>query len=69
MEGYCERHHQPWDIKWVSGRWVCECPKCHAEGLLDIFYDTKTTMRIQQEIVASNHVQESHHCGQPIEWE
>lgn len=49
MEGYCERHHQPWDIKCVSGQWVCECPKCRAEGLLDTFYDTKTTMWIHQE--------------------
>jgi len=53
MEGYCERHHQPWDIKCVSGRWVCECPKCRAEGLLDTFYDTKITMQIQSTTTVS----------------
>ena len=42
MDGYCERHHQPWDIKCVNGQWVCECPKCRVEGLLDTFVDIKT---------------------------
>ena len=43
LPGYCEKHHQPWDIKCVNGQWVCECPKCRAEGLLDTYTDNKTT--------------------------
>lgn len=54
MDGYCERHHQPFDIKCVNGQWVCECPKCRLEGLYDTFYDNKTTIKIQQEWTASD---------------
>lgn len=43
LPGYCEKHNQPWDIKCVNGQWVCECPKCRAEGLLDTYVDNKTT--------------------------
>lgn len=57
MDGYCERHNQPWDIKCVNGGWVCECPKCRAEGLLDTFYDNKTTMKKQQEWMVNNHTE------------
>ena len=55
MEGYCEKHHQPWDIKCVNGQWVCECPKCRTEGLLDTYYDCKTTMLKETEWMANNH--------------
>ena len=55
MDGYCERHHQPWDIKCVNGQWVCECPKCRAEGLLDTFVDTKTETLPEKEWTANNH--------------
>ena len=54
MEGYCEKHHQPWDIKCVNGQWVCECPKCRAEGLLDTYYDCKTTMLKEKEWKVTN---------------
>ena len=43
LPGYCEKHNQPWDIKCVNGQWVCECPKCRAEGLLDTYVGNKTT--------------------------
>ena len=55
MDGYCEKHQQPWDIKCISGTWICECPKCRAEGLLDTFLDNKTTMRTEKEWTVSNH--------------
>ena len=55
MDGYCERHHQPWDIKCVNGQWVCECPKCRAEGLLDTFVDIKTETLPEKEWTANNH--------------
>jgi len=55
LNGYCERHNQPWDIKWVNGSLVWECPKCRAEGLLDTFYDNKTTMKKPQEWTVNNH--------------
>ena len=56
MDGYCERHHQPWDIKYVYNKWVCECPKCRAEGLLDTFCDYKTTMQKEEEWTVNNHI-------------
>lgn len=55
MEGYCELHHQPYDIKCVDGQWVCECQKCRAEGLLDTFTDTKTTMLPEEEWITNSH--------------
>ena len=55
MDGYCEKHHRPWDIKYVWNQWVCECPMCREEGLLDTFYDTKTTTEIMKTMTASNH--------------
>lgn len=54
MNGYCEKHQQPWDIKCLNGQWMCECPKCRAEGLLDTFYDNKTTLNIQKEWTVNN---------------
>lgn len=36
MEGYCERHKIPYEIISRNGNWYSECPKCRAEGLLDI---------------------------------
>ena len=56
MDGYCERHHQPWDIKCVNGQWVCECPKCRAEGLLDTFCDYKTIMQKEEEWTVNNRI-------------
>ena len=50
MEGYCERHHQPLEIKCVGGQWVYECSKCRAEGLLDLIYDTKVTTKSENEL-------------------
>ncbi len=55
MDGYCERHHQPWDIKCVNGQWICECPKCMAEGLLDTFVDIKTELLPEEEWTTNSH--------------
>lgn len=54
MDGYCERHHQPWDIKCINGQWVCECPKCRAEGLLDTYVDTKVVQLSKEQWTANN---------------
>ena len=42
--GYCEKHNEPYGIKPNHGSWVCECPKCRAEGLLDVYTSNKTEM-------------------------
>jgi len=54
LDGYCERHHQRYDVNCINGQWVWECAKCRNEGLLDIFYDNKTTVKLQQDWAINN---------------
>ena len=35
MEGYCEKHNLEYELKYIPGKWVFECPQCRAEGLYD----------------------------------
>ena len=55
MEGYCEKHHCSWEIKYINHQWIYECPACRAEGLLDTYYDYKTTMLKEKEWTVNNH--------------
>ena len=55
MVGYCEKHHRPYLIKWISGEWVFECPDCRAEGLLDTYTDNKTTLLPESEWTTNSH--------------
>ena len=55
MVRYCEKHHRPYLIKWVGGEWVCECPDCRAEGLLDTYTDNKTTLLPENEWATNSH--------------
>jgi len=55
MYGYCEKHNEPYEIKPNHGSWVCECPKCRAEGLLDIYTGNKTTLLPENEWTTNSH--------------
>ena len=55
MDGYCELHKRPWDIKFSNGQWTCECPMCRRQGVYDTCYDVKTTMKKQQEWTVNDH--------------
>lgn len=56
MEGYCELHHQPWDIRCINRQWVCECPKCRAEGRYDTYVSTSATMYPPDRWTSSNSI-------------
>ena len=55
MDGYCELHKRPWDIKFSNGQWAWECPMCRKQGVYDTYYDVKTTMKKQQEWTVNDH--------------
>ena len=59
MYGYCEKHNEPYEIKPNHGSWVCECPKCRAEGLLDVYTSNKTKMLPKEYWTVSNYISET----------
>ena len=54
MDGYCEKHKCAYEIKPSPAGWVCECPKCRAEGLLDTITTDHTEIKPQSEWTVSN---------------
>ena len=51
---YCERHQQPYETVSRNGTWVSECPKCRAEGRLDVVLSDHTSVLPETEWTQSN---------------
>ena len=58
--GYCEKHNQPWDIKCVNGQWICECPKCRADGVYDTYVTNCMEMLPEERWTLANGVKKCH---------
>ena len=60
MDGYCEKHRRPYEIRRIPGSWIFECPQCRAEGAYNTYATTQTEMTPIDNWTASN---KTEYCG------